>query len=75
MQFLKETLLLFLSLFILLFILRFKPKYLSYYPKNFKLLSIGFLIFSATVSANFLKSLGSENASGENRLSITYVAI
>ncbi|KPL00299.1 MAG: hypothetical protein AMJ90_08465 [candidate division Zixibacteria bacterium SM23_73_2] len=57
MQFLKETLLLFLSLFILLFILRFKPKYLSYYPKNFKLLTLGFLIFSATFGVKLLSKI------------------
>src|SRR5712691_7481287 len=33
------------------------------------------LIFADTASANFLNPLGSRNASGENRLRITYVAI
>ncbi len=57
MYLVKEGALLFLSLFTLLFILKFKPTYLNYYPRNFKLLTTGFLVFSLTFGTRLFSKI------------------
>lgn len=57
MHFLKDGALLFLFLFTLIFILKFKPAYLNYYPRNFKLLTLGFLVISFTFGMKLFSKL------------------